>query len=236
MDTKRRCKIVEEPNATEDIIFLHGFTSSREMQYPMAKHFENKHKYNIIRCDARGHGSDKSGDKGDWAGTINDINELIANRSHNTILIGHSMGGTMAITIGISNPLVKKVFAVGAVHGREMLTDEKIAFFSKRSGLNYEEKYEILIGDALPSQTEQCKDGNNEKFYLIHAKQDTIVPFDQFEANKRDLCLNDENTLVYDEIIPSKLFNEDLAHIIPFYKKETLDFIEKSLENKPVGE
>jgi len=229
MDSAHRCKIIEEPDAEEDIIFLHGFMSNKEIQYPIAKHFEKQHKYNIIRCDARGHGKDKTGDKGDWTGTIDDINDLINSRNHDTILIGHSMGATEVITIGLTNPHIKKVFAIGAVHGREMFTDERISFFSKVSGLKYDDKYEHLIGDALPSNFEKCNHDGNAQIYLIHAKQDDTVPFDQFEANKRDLCLDDKNTLIFEKIVPHK-FIMDLAHILPFYEKETIKFIENALK------
>jgi pimeloyl-ACP methyl ester carboxylesterase len=228
------CKIIRNKDSKKDVIFLHGFTSNMNQQNIIADSFaKNNPDYDIIQCDARGHGQRKDGNMLDWSGTVEDIDSIIKSRKRPTTLIGHSMGGTMALTLGLKNKNVKKVFAVSAAHGDKEFIINKIEFYEHRFNVpkEYVDKKKKLVIKSLPAPLEQCKKENKSKFYLIHSKQDGTVPFSEFEKNKKDLCIPEENTLIFDDKTDLKIGDRlDISHIHPFYNPKTKTFIENKLE------
>lgn len=226
LNPRKHCKIYEHPNAKKDIIFLHGFTSDKDAQSPIIDLWKDDPEFNVIACDARGHGSRKKvGEREDWEGSLEDLDQLINTRKHDTILIGHSMGGTLALSLGSRNAHVKQVFAVGAVNGLSMFKNpEKLDWYLRRYRLEMVEKHRLHFVPSLPENYNTCKKQNRNKFYLIHATDDTIVPFDQFEKNKSELCLPDENTLVMKDI-------PMYAHQLSFYSSDAINFINEHIKH-----
>lgn len=228
------CSIIDNKSDT-DIIILHGFSSNKKHQYIFANNIAKDTNFNVIQCDARGHGVRKNReDILDWKGTIEDIKDIINKRNNKTILIGHSMGGTEAITIGLTQPNIKKVFAVSSIHGDEKAISQKkqeiIDIFELPK--DFVERNIINVRDALPINYEKCNEENKNKFYLIHGKKDELVSFSEFEKNKQDLCIPDQNTLVLDDIPKFQLKKICLSHIIPFYDKRTYRFILTNIKEK----
>lgn len=223
MNLKKNCNIIEHPNAKTDVYFLHGFISRKEFQLIAALDLEKNPQLNIIGCDARGHGSRiGDGDKFDWKGTIDDYNELINSRSNDAIVIGHSMGATMALSLGSMNPKIKRVFAVSGLNGEDLLDEKHREQYRHLFRLTPTQKQEQSVVDSLPYKYEKCNSENKEKYYLIHTKKDTIVPFHQAEENMKDLCLPQENLLIVDD---NALFNHEMA----FYESKTQNFIRKKI-------
>ena len=137
----------------------------------------------------------------------------------------------MAITLGIKNPHVKKVFGVSAIHGDTETVKQRLKKTQSIFDINDKDLEVCLdkVQSSFPANYEQCADENAKKFYLIHAKNDNLVPFSEFEKNKEDLCLPDENTLIYDNIISVSLGKADFPHVIPFYNGKTERFINAKL-------
>ena len=87
------CRIIKNSQSTKDAYFLHGFTFSIDDQEPVAEKFAKEHPdYDVIQCNARGHGNRRDTSRLDWEGSIEDINEVIEERNRDAVLIGHSMG------------------------------------------------------------------------------------------------------------------------------------------------
>lgn len=230
------CDIFRNQKSSKDIIFLHGFTSNKNYQESVARDYANNNPdYDVIQCDDRGHGVRKNeGNRLDWEGSTEDIKKIIQERDRETVLIGHSLGGTIALTIGSDIPKVSKVFAVGAAYGNLDFIEEKKRWYKRVLGVSdkeVEEQFEN-VKPMLPSLHDHCHKSNKNKFYLIHATNDGIVPFSEFQENKKALCLPDENTLVYDNIQKLKISRFDLNHIMPFYDKKTKNFIQSHLDKK----
>ncbi|GBO26348.1 Protein ABHD11, partial [Araneus ventricosus] len=87
------------------IIFLHGLTSCKETWGNIPQMFANELKRKAYTLDARNHGDS------DWSDifTTDDlVNDLLffmdAVNADRTILIGHSMGGTVAIQMALEAP------------------------------------------------------------------------------------------------------------------------------------
>ncbi|GFU42624.1 hypothetical protein NPIL_493431 [Nephila pilipes] len=90
---------------TPPIIFLHGLTSCKETWASIPQIFANQLKRKVYTVDARNHG-----DSGwsDYFTTDDLVNDLLffmdAIQADRAILIGHSMGGTIAIQMAIEAP------------------------------------------------------------------------------------------------------------------------------------
>jgi len=83
---------------------------------------------------------------------------------------------------------------------------------------------------TFPAPYESCQPINSSKFYLIHATKDRVVPFSEFELNKKDLCIPDINTLIFDDIPSVSFQTHDINHVLPFYLKRTKQFIQDHLK------
>lgn len=210
---KNYCTIHEHENSNVDVYFLHGFFGDREDSMNFLKHFHDNG-YTVIACDARGHG-DRYGESSmlDWMGTINDYDNALNERKRPSIISGLSMGGTQVISLGSINPHVKKVFALSALHDVK-----NTRLFDQRHSI-----IDSLI-DSLPINHAKCDPENDEKFFLIHAFNDTIVPIDHFEKNKELLCISDDNTFV-----PRTIPFREFPHSMVAYRDETFEFIDEKI-------
>lgn len=225
--SKDACEVIQKfPDAKTDIYFLHGFGSNRNHIKDIANTFKDKYKANLILCDARGHGKNKNGKISDWHETIKDYQNKINTNSNNVILIGHSMGGAMSLTLGNTNPKVKQVFAIAAPHGKDLFTVKLFDWYEFggiRDRLELEQFESIT--KSLPEHVNKCRKENRSKFFLIHGEHDSIVPISELDKNQKDLCIPDSNVLVlpYESVFP-------LSHVQSAYHPKTIQFIHDHLE------
>lgn len=175
------CDILEGDRGV-DIYLLHEFATSKESTRPLSNHFNNLG-FTTINCEYPGHGS-RFLEGLSWKGAIDELETLISERKNKAILVGISAGGSLAITLGSRNPGINKVFAISAPN--------RSSGYSRLGGERLVKEEERI----LPSLTASCKPGNKDRFFLIHAKNDSIVPISEFNRNKEILCLPEENTMV----------------------------------------
>jgi pimeloyl-ACP methyl ester carboxylesterase len=99
------------PDLGPPIVLLHGLTGSRE-RYSYLVDWLSSRGYRVVNVDLRGHGESA------WAATYravdfaSDVAELIdAEHIGSAVVIGHSMGGTVASTLAAREPdAVKALF------------------------------------------------------------------------------------------------------------------------------
>jgi len=223
---KRKCIIKEKQDRDNDVFILHGHGMKRGSPFPIVSKFFLNQNYNLFACDIETKKDD------DWVEVLNEYEKMIRERikkGKHVNLVGESMGGTLALSLGEKIPEVKKVFAIGAVHGKEMLvgiSKDRQEYLEDQFNKKYEEINIPRIIGAFPDNFEICKASNKNKYYLIHSQADKLVTFDQFIENKKELCLPDENTLVYDTPKDEKSW---WAHVMPGRNWKTIEFIEKNL-------
>lgn len=205
-----------------DIFLFHGYRSSVNQQSSVARNLNNLG-YNVYACEYIGHGKRK-GDNKDIYKSMLEIEKVINSRKNPVVLIGHSIGGAMALSIGARNKNVIKVFAVSALNGK-IFADKKQ--FIKMQMMHLErisDHDKQKLQRAMPMEHGFCDMKKKDKFFLIHAKKDSIVPFSEFLLNKEVFCIPTRNTLVLDI---SRI--GILGHIKTMYDERTFDFIEKHL-------
>jgi len=211
---KEHCTVLEHPDSNVDVYCLHWYMGSKESCGMMTNHYNTKG-YTTIACDARGHG-ERYGTSNflDWGGTVEELDTLITKRNRSSILIGTSMGGSQAITIGLKNPLVKQVFAISALHDGKDVAREDIVLS--------ETIQRPSVLDGLPSTVHETPRKN--EFFLIHGTNDSVAPMKHFYENKKALRVSDDHALVLD--LPPLY---PIAHGMPSLHTKTFEFIDANI-------
>ena len=87
----------------EPIIVLHGLFGSSDNWLTQAKLLANH--YTIFSLDLRNHGQSPHSDDFDYPSMVKDLDEFIeTNVLHNSVIIGHSMGGKAAMNFALAHP------------------------------------------------------------------------------------------------------------------------------------
>jgi esterase len=94
------------------IVVLHGLFGSGRNWITVARALS--HEYSFFLVDLRNHGKSPHGDSMGYNEMANDVSDLIkVLKLHKTLLVGHSMGGKVAMTYAIKNPtMISKLVIV----------------------------------------------------------------------------------------------------------------------------
>lgn len=212
-------------NLPVEIFVLHGYKSKVDRLDFIAKRF-NKSGFNVICCEYLGHGKrKKEGNNMLWFDSMVELEDVISRRPKKVVLIGLSMGGTIALSIGARMKKVSQVFAISAAFGKIGVNPKEKSRLAFLFNEDFDNPNVKQIRKAMPTHFEKCEFANRTKFFLIHCKNDDIVPFQEFERNVEALCLPETNTLVYDRISGIG----SLDHMFAQWHPRTMKFIEKNI-------
>ncbi len=199
-----------DPNEKQiGVLFHHGYSGSKEFYFhlyvPLALNG-----CTIVCIDARGHGKSKNEafNMNDFPGIMSDVKQEITFLEKlpgvdpkRLIMIGHSMGGTATLTQGYKDERIKKVVGISTPYDHIELFQFNKTFtvnFLRRRIIKQARdklfewnklvsaKYFINQGTSIP---------NKEKVYLIHCKNDDLIPFNHAIKLKEALNLPDKNVL-----------------------------------------
>lgn len=123
-------KVEKKGKGKQVIIFIPGFASSGEVWKETVAKFENDFTcYTLTMAGFAGVKPKKNLSFSQWSNEI--VNYIKTERIHQPILIGHSMGGGLALNIASENPkLIKKIVVVDALPCLMALTNP--SFSSKK--------------------------------------------------------------------------------------------------------
>jgi len=202
-----RDKKVNPSEKQVGILFHHGYKGHKEnyFQYyiPLALNGAT-----ILCIDARGHGKSKNKafSSEDFPEILTDVKleidflEKLDNVDPNKlIMMGHSMGGTASLTSGYQDKRIKKIVGLSTPHDHLDFFKNNKTFTTriikrgmlKKTGGKYEEWNKTV---SAKYHVENSPD-NKDRVYLVHAKQDDLIPFSHALKLKQDLHLPDDNVL-----------------------------------------
>lgn len=216
------CDVLPGDNGV-DVFLLHGYRSKCGKLHLLGETL-NKAGYTVVDCEYIGHGG-RVGSRHDVYKTMLELERVIRSRKNDVVIVGHSLGGGMALSIAARLDKVKKAFGISAPNGAKF---EEKGHFRKIQAMFVERINDAdkeVFRKVMPSLYGECKDGNSSKFYLVHSKKDSVVPFSEFEENTRLFCVPKRNTLVYENIYGIGVVD----HVKTAYMQETIDFIMKRL-------
>lgn len=172
------------------IYILHGFGSNPRQAFLWGEYYEDRG-YEVYIRRARGHGN-KKGEKYHWKQTLNDHRKFIDTKiKRDTIVIGHSMGGTLSISLSKSR-YVKQVYAISALNSDQPFEEKDKKRLMKKLGYN-EKVARKSIEPTLPENIKLNKK-QQEKIHLIHSKGDHYVSYEEFEKNKQQFNIPKKRT------------------------------------------
>jgi esterase/lipase len=213
------------------VYIFHGlFDRSEFMNISPLKLVLSNMGYEVKVPEFIGHGKRKNdGEVFMVKDTMDELDEMISSEEGDVILIGHSMGGAMAISLGIMNPSVKKIYGISAPNGRFMAGRESnikiLKFFGKKPTDVTKKQYRQILR-VMPMVYGECEINKQKRFYLIHCKSDEVVPIEEFEENVEMLCVNKRQTMVIDKITGNGMFD----HSALFNDFRTLNFIKETIK------
>ncbi|HMF32346.1 MAG TPA: alpha/beta fold hydrolase [Candidatus Lokiarchaeia archaeon] len=190
------------------VMIIHGIGSNRKVHpewvLPLIKRG-----YAVLTYDLRGHGN-SGGKRKDLVQLVEDIRsvlDFVQNRPDLDIdrvaLLGHSLGGLIALSQGYNDPRVSCVIGIAAPHDIKAQGTEKRTFGRKivhlglrllglRFNLTEEENQQVSPRFFLRPDPD-----NRLRVFLIHARDDFIDYQTQFLANVLTADLPKSNTLLF---------------------------------------
>ncbi len=204
--------VVDSKNAI--IIICHGFSDTKETlqyyYYPLAIQG-----YIILAYDARGTGaSKKTGKRNDFLKRIDDYRKVIEWIKSNDALnklklfsVGFSIGAITALCGGFPDKNIEKIVAISTISNyKENLTEASslLKFTYSIKGVNISPKNDInqklspyLVMESIKNNLSK-KEWKifSQKVLLIHAKNDKVIKFKNFQQNKLLLETSDRNLIL----------------------------------------
>lgn len=224
-------KKIEGKINSPEIMLLHGFCSHKYVALNWKTPYIKKG-YTIHAITFNGHGNQR-GKIYHWIQSVKKYKNYIKNLHKNIILIGHSMGATMCISLAeLKN--VKKVFVISGLHDNRAFYQPTLAHFLfsnvkkitndiKGNKLDVKELNRVMkyIEPMLPINVSLTKN-QAKKIHLIHQTLDPIVPMAHFKLNKKKFHVPKSKCLVLPQV----------GHIFTLYNWQIHNFILKHIEKK----
>lgn len=219
------------------IIINHGFSDTKDklkyLYYPLALQG-----YIILVYDARGTGESKNtGKRTQFDKRINDFNCILKWIMKNDNLnkleicsIGVSIGAIPTLISGFPNEKIKKIVAISSISNykkniKNLNPIVKFSYHFKGVELNPSERFNKTISPALVLRNLKDKVSAEKwtnlakRTFLIHAKNDQITKFSNFEENLAILELPPSNQLLLEKGGHNQKKNELIlvASILKFF-------------------
>ncbi len=211
------------------VLVHHGYTGRKELMYRFAIPLAIQD-CTVLCIDARGHGESKQ--KGfnlnDFLGIQADITREVDFLAALTdvdpdrlAMIGHSMGGIMTLTAGYKDARLKRVCGISAPYDYlGMFRDERetlirrVIYYRLRHFWGKDVDTETINHQLSPRYCFETEVPipDEERVFVIHCRDDPLVPFHCAEQIQEHLGLPDRNVLFLEK--PPKKYFQSAHNLI----------------------
>lgn len=207
-----------------DVFILHGYNSSvGRVQW--LSDILGAAGYSLVMCEYYGHGGNE-GHKKDVFDSMEYIEHVIRSRHRPVVLIGHSMGGAMALSISarVGDP-VSQVFAVSSPNGISFMNgyikSPQLQFIVGKNTT----KESVSFVKTMPLLYGSCDRKRSSMYYLIHSESDSVVPVKDCYENAELFCVPDDHMFIKERITGNGMID----HWAIFRHKDTIDVITNNI-------
>lgn len=226
----------------EPLVILHGLYGSSDNWFSIAKLLEKS--FSVYLLDLRNHGQSPHSEIHDYDSMCTDIEEFIEqNKLKNIYLMGHSMGGKVAINLVKKNPnLVKKLIIVDISPFTYENDSDSIEIINSHikilkilSNLNIDKFKSREDVDMLLSKS--ITDNKLRQFLLKNLKRNSKNEFywtfnlNSLRANIYEILLNNCLNENYEITVQTLFIKGENSNYIPF---EHLDKIKLIFKNSDI--
>lgn len=196
------------------IVVCHGFSDNKEtLQYYYISLALQGH--TILAYDARGTGESKRvGKRSQFLKRIEDFKKVIEwikssdqLKNYDISSVGFSIGAITVLCGGFSNHHIKKIIAISAMSNYKQNLPKfnpiiMLSYLLKGVKLfpNEIENDKLSPYSVIKSSKQILSEDNwtkfSERVFLIHAKNDKVISFKNFQENAKLLNLSEQNSLI----------------------------------------
>lgn len=173
-------------NKKGTIMFIHGYTSSNMLHYYFQESFPNDGEYDYLAINLLGHKLENKNSTNNKDYNFQNYieyleNYILKNDINNLIIIGHSMGGGIALFLSERiKPRIKKIILVSAINSSIFMSKVGIKFINS---INNNSLNGIRDIEFFKSQEEIINDIDNNVDKII--KEYMSYEIDRFLKNKK---------------------------------------------------
>ncbi|MHA1854664.1 MAG: alpha/beta fold hydrolase [Promethearchaeota archaeon] len=225
---------IKENKGKTAILLIHGWTANRLRLHPLYLHFIEK-KTPVFRLDLRGHGWSQKEQTNDFsiATMANDVDEfvnlIICEKLgfSSVILVGHSMGGSVCMSVAIKKPnyLKKLILLSTSAHWSETILDRlKIKIYAQVYRFNYWDRYnkkkpghEIHGLEHFPMWSKKYNTGGRTLFTAREATIQGLLELVKFDVREDIKSLKIPTLIVVgaDDIDAHPSLSKKIHELIP---------------------
>lgn len=137
----------------QTLVFIHGWASERGAWREQANYFAQRHR--VVTIDLAAHGQSTAGRRKAWtlASLAADVQAVVERlKLKRVILVGHSMGGPVALLAAARLPVVQAVVLVDSVHNADTnLTREEANRFAGMFEKEFRASMTTATGGMFPA-------------------------------------------------------------------------------------
>ncbi len=137
------------------LVFIHGWASERGAWREQADYFAARHQ--VVTLDLGAHGASTAGKRKAWtlealAGDVVAVVEAV--KAKHVVLVGHSMGGPVALLAAPRLPNVRAVILVDSVHDADKkITEQEATGFIQAFQQNFRGTMDKMVRSMFPADS-----------------------------------------------------------------------------------
>ncbi|KAG9296937.1 hypothetical protein G9A89_006892 [Geosiphon pyriformis] len=162
----------QQPSEIPPLVILHGLFGSKQNWKSLARAFSQRLNTRVLTLDLRNHGESPHSPVHNYEGMANDVASFLSDHKlHKIILIGHSMGGKVAMYMALQHvPYIEKLVVVDNAPLKIRLSTDFAKYIEGMKKIEETKLTKQSIADEILQEFES--DISIRQFLLTNLKKD----------------------------------------------------------------